>query len=192
MDHRSRDVAAHCSAVNHSMGGSSMEQAVGGQVTQLDELVKTSIQQLEAAGVSSPRVDVELLAGHVLHLSRSEVQLKALTGLEVSEPSATELAELVNERARRIPVQHLTGRAPFRTLQLRVGPGVFTPRPETEIVVEAALTEIDRCAAAGLSAPRVVDLGTGSGAIAAAIATERPQAEIHAVELSTEDRKSVV
>lgn len=91
--------------------------------------------------------------------------------------------EFIAERARRVPLQHITGFAPFRGLELRVGPGVFVPRFETEILVEHALTEIrnvlerqGRCT--------VIDLATGSGAIALAIKTEEPEAEVAAVELS--------
>lgn len=149
----------------------------------LHALLRTAAAELTAAEVPTPRVDAELLAGHVLGLSRGEVQVRALTGAEISAEDAARLAELIQERAQRIPLQHLTGTAPFRTLELRVGPGVFIPRPETETVVEATLAEIDRI---GRETVRVVDLGTGSGAIAASIAAERPHCGVHAVEVSPE------
>lgn len=85
-------------------------------------------------------------------------------------------------RAQRIPLQHLTGKAPFRQLELSVGPGVFVPRPETELLVQLSLDEARLWREAGVPHPRVVDLGTGSGAIALAIATEDPTTRVFAVE----------
>jgi release factor glutamine methyltransferase len=88
-------------------------------------------------------------------------------------------ADLVAERASRVPLQHLTGRAHFRGLELEVGPGVFVPRPETELLVDLALRSL-----AGREAPVVVDLATGSGAIALAVKQEWPAASVYAVELT--------
>jgi release factor glutamine methyltransferase len=93
----------------------------------------------------------------------------------------------VSERARRVPLQHLTGKAGFRRLELSVGPGVFIPRFETEFVAGLAITHLLRhCLGGGraLGVPKVVDLCTGSGAIALAIKDEVPAAEVHGVELS--------
>jgi release factor glutamine methyltransferase len=90
---------------------------------------------------------------------------------------------LVAARTRRVPLQHLTGTAPFRHVELLVGPGVFVPRPETELVAGIAIDHARRAAPGGGRAPVVVDLGTGSGAIARAVADEVPHAEVHAVEL---------
>lgn len=131
--------------------------------------------QLSRAGVPSPRVDAELLAAHLLGVSVGRVRALALTGADVPDG----FTDLVSERVRRIPLQHLTGRAAFRRIELAVGPGVFIPRPETESVAQLAIDH-----ALGLTRPRIVDLGTGSGAIAAAIADEVPGAEVFAVELS--------
>lgn len=153
---------------------------------ELDHLLRDAVRRLTDADIPSPRADAELLASWVLGLSRGELTLKALTGLEVSGADAERFSDLVAERCRRIPLQHLTGSAPFRSLELRVGPGVFIPRPETESVVEALLDQLRRLRAEGILHPRVVDLGTGSGAIAAAVAAECPAAEVHAVELSAE------
>ncbi|GGC92149.1 release factor glutamine methyltransferase [Tersicoccus solisilvae] len=139
--------------------------------------LRTAATVLAAAGVPSPRADAELLAAHLLGVSRGRVRALAITGADA--PAGLE--DLVGERARRIPLQHLTGNASFRTVELAVGPGVFVPRPETESVVQVAL---DRLRAAGLSTPRVADLGTGSGAIAAAVAAEVPGAIVVAVERS--------
>ncbi|MFE6995177.1 peptide chain release factor N(5)-glutamine methyltransferase [Microbacterium sp. NPDC057659] len=147
----------------------------------LSALLRAVAGQLADAGVPDPRVDAELLAGHVLGLSRGGVQAAALRGDAVDEQDAAELAALAERRAAREPLQHLTGTAPFRRLELAVGPGVFVPRPETELVVQFA---IDALISMAEPEPIGIDLGTGSGAIAMAMATEVPQARIFAVELS--------
>jgi release factor glutamine methyltransferase len=118
-------------------------------------------------------VDAELLLAHVLGVSRTAL----LTRDDVPDDAAARFAALLDQRADRVPLQHLTGRAPFRHLELAVGPGVFVPRPETEALVGWALERL-----AGLPAPLVVDLGAGSGAIAVSIAHEHPGARVVAVE----------
>ncbi len=155
--------------------------------TPLNDGLRAATATLAAAGVPSPRVDAELLAAHLLGVGVGRVRALALTGATV--PAG--FAELVAERAQRIPLQHLTGIAYFRHVELAVGPGVFIPRPETESVVQLVVDH-----AAGLltastdripgvrPALKIVDLGTGSGAIAAALADEVPGAQIYAVELS--------
>lgn len=130
-------------------------------------------RRLSAAGVPSPRVDAEELAAHVLGVGRGDLARPSVGDAQM--PARFE--ELVSQREQRVPLQHLTGTAYFRYLTLAVGPGVFVPRPETELVAQAAID-----AARRLPAPRVVDLGTGSGAIAAAVATEVPGSEVWAVE----------
>ncbi|NKX54553.1 peptide chain release factor N(5)-glutamine methyltransferase [Arthrobacter mobilis] len=140
--------------------------------------LKAAEAVLARAGVPSPRVDAELLAAYLLGESVGRVRAMALAGSPV--PAALEpFEQLVAERARRVPLQHITGRAQFRHLELKVGPGVFVPRPETETVVQHAIDH-----ARGLSAPKMADLGTGSGAIAGALATEVPGSQVYAVELS--------
>lgn len=141
----------------------------------LAEAVREATAVLAAAGVPSPRVDAELLAGHLLGVGRG--RLRAL--LLGDSPAPEGYADLVSERAQRIPLQHLTGVAHFRYLDLAVGPGVFIPRPETESVVQLVIDRLQ-----GSPHPKVVDLGTGSGAIAGSIAHEVPGAEVHAVEFS--------
>ena len=150
--------------------------------------IRRGAERLAAAGIASCHTDAELLAAHAWGLSRAQLQLQALsgTGAHPADPQQTRFWELIEERARRVPLQHITGFAPFRWLELRVGPGVFVPRPETETVVELALQHLRTLHSEGVRAPRVVDLGTGSGAIAASIALEFPNAEVHAVELSAE------
>ncbi|MCW2675052.1 MAG: protein-(glutamine-N5) methyltransferase, release factor-specific [Modestobacter sp.] len=128
---------------------------------------------LAEGGVESPRVDAELLLAAVLDVPRARL----LTLDEVPDGAAARFAGLVEQRAARVPLQHLTGRAPFRHLELAVGPGVFVPRPETELIAGWVLDRI-----AGLDAPRVVDLGTGSGAIALSVAHEHPGVQVVAVE----------
>ncbi len=149
----------------------------------LDAQLQTATERLARAGVPSPAVDAELLAAHVLDLSRGELAAAALRGDELSVTDLERFDELVARRAAREPLQHLTGVAPFRHLELRVGPGVFVPRPETETVAQLA---IDALRAAAASEPIAVDLGTGSGAIALALATEVPHARVFAAENSVD------
>lgn len=129
---------------------------------------------LAEAGVPSPRVDAELLAAHLLAESTGRVRALAFTDAVVPE----DFDALVAERARRVPLQHITGTAYFRHLELKVGPGVFVPRPETETLAQLVIDH------AGGRPVKVADLGTGSGAIAGSIAQEIPGAEVFAVELS--------
>jgi release factor glutamine methyltransferase len=136
---------------------------------------------LSASGVPTPEVDAELLIGHVLGLTRGQVQAKAVTDAALVADDYVSVLDVVERRAAREPLQHITGRAGFRSLDLAVGPGVFVPRPETEMVAQVA---IDALLAVASAAPVAVDLGTGSGAIALALATEVPQAVVVAVENS--------
>ncbi|MER8026239.1 peptide chain release factor N(5)-glutamine methyltransferase [Glutamicibacter protophormiae] len=150
-------------------------------VRELSAVRRAALAQLAAAGVPSPAADADLLACHVLRVERSELKLRELRGESFSEPQYALYASLLERRAARIPLQHLTGEGHFRYLTLKVGPGVFSPRPETETVVQLGL---DFLAEQGLAAARCVDLCSGSGAIAAALASEAPQAAVWAVELS--------
>jgi release factor glutamine methyltransferase len=141
-----------------------------------DDLASAT-RTLTEAGVPNARADALLLAAHVLGVDRSEAERRALLGSAIEPAEQDRLEALVAERARRVPLQHLTGRAPFRHLELAVGPGVFVPRPETEMLVDLVLAE---------SPSTVVDLCTGSGAIPLAVAQESPGAQVLAVELSPE------
>ncbi len=129
--------------------------------------------RLGEAGVASPRFDAEELAAFVLGTSRGAL----IAAGDFTPDQADRYDELVGERARRVPLQHLTGVAGFRYLDLAVGPGVFVPRPETELLAGWGLDVI-----AGTDKPVVVDLCTGSGAIALAVANERPDAVVYGVE----------
>jgi release factor glutamine methyltransferase len=136
---------------------------------------------LESAGVPAARVDAELLVGHILGISRGGVQARVATDAAIGTDEAIELTEFVERRAAREPLQHITGVAYFRSLELAVGPGVFVPRPETESVVQHA---VDALRAVATPEPLAVDLGTGSGAIALALATEVPHSRVYGVEVS--------
>ena len=149
----------------------------------LATVLRRAAERLARAGIADPDVDADLLAAHVLGTGRGAVQAAAIRGDALAAADAERLEDLVVRRAAREPLQHLTGVAPFRHLELRVGPGVFVPRPETEIVAQLA---IDALAAAASPSPIGVDLGTGSGAIALAMATEVPHAQVYAAENSVE------
>ena len=142
--------------------------------------VREATERLTEAGVPSPRVDAELLADHLLGVGLGRLRAMLLG----DAPAPAGYAELVAERATRVPLQHITGVAHFRYLQLAVGPGVFIPRPETESVVQLVIDRLRALERAGVVRPKVVDLGTGSGAIAGSIAHEVPEAEVFAVEFS--------
>ena len=137
-------------------------------------VVAGAVRRLADAGVASPEADAEILLAHVLGTDRSRLVLVD----EVADGDRAAYDALVGRRAAREPLQHLTGRAYFRHVELAVGPGVFVPRPETELLAGWAVER-----ASGLDAPVVVDLGTGSGAIAKAVADEVPHARVHAVEM---------
>ena len=144
------------------------------------ELVAAA-ETLRAAGIETARTDAELLLAHVLGISRGRLAAMAAVGSSVRPEDLEAFRALVVSRAARVPLQHLTGVAPFRGLELHVGPGVFVPRPETEGVAQLVID-----AARGMDAPVVVDLATGSGAIALAVAAEVPAARVTGLERSPE------
>ncbi|PUA80305.1 peptide chain release factor N(5)-glutamine methyltransferase [Nocardioides currus] len=136
----------------------------------------SAVGRLRAAGVASPEHDAAELLAHVHGMERRDLfRVDTVEG-----ERATRFESLVARRAAREPLQHLTGAAYFRHVELAVGPGVFVPRPETELLAGWA---IEHAQAVAGRAPVVVDLCTGSGAIARAVADEVPDAEVHAVEL---------
>jgi release factor glutamine methyltransferase len=148
-------------------------------VTALRAALAEAAERLSAAGVPSPRHDAEVLAAHLLGVERG--RLPALQDL--SPGAAADFSALVERRAGREPLQHITGWAAFRYVEVAVGPGVFVPRPETEVVAGWAVDRACDVAATGRR-PLVVDLCAGSGAIALAVADEVPTAVVHAVEVS--------
>ena len=132
-------------------------------------------RRLDRAGVPTPRVDAELLLAHVLGVPRGRIFLSD----PVDPADAVRFEALLVRRAARVPLQHLVGEAPFRHLVLEVGRGVFVPRPETEGVAELAIRALTEHHEERLA----VDLCTGSGALALALATEVPHSVVYAVEL---------
>jgi release factor glutamine methyltransferase len=144
-------------------------------VTAVRDLLAEAIRQLADAGIATPRVDAELLLADVLGVERTGL----VTTGQVPEPVAATYHEHLARRAAREPLQHITGTAPFRHLLLAVGPGVFVPRPETELLVDAVLPHLR-----ALDAPLVVDLCAISPALALAVADELPGARVVAVERS--------
>jgi len=150
----------------HASGGAQ------GRSLLLDEIALATARLAEA-GVESPRADAELIAAHIHNVKRGELH---------SVPDKDFDARFwvdIGRRENREPLQHITGQAYFRYLELDVGPGVFVPRPETEVMTGWA---IDKLRAMNVAEPVAVDLGTGSGAIALSIAQEVPRATVHAVE----------
>lgn len=136
-------------------------------------VLAAAADRLREAGVPSPEHDAAELLAHVLGTDRPGLALVD----RVSEADLAAYGALLERRAAREPLQHLTGVAWFRHVSVEVGPGVFTPRPETELLAGWAIE-----AASALDAPEVVDLCTGSGAIAKSLADEVPTASVHAVE----------
>jgi release factor glutamine methyltransferase len=137
------------------------------------EALGAAVDALAAAGVDEPRLDAELLLGEAMGRGRSA--LVADPGAEVPPPAGREFGEMVRRRLRREPVAYILGRKGFRNLELAVDGRVLVPRPETELLVELALE---------LRPARVLDVGTGSGAIALAVADELPDAEVTATDAS--------
>ena len=143
------------------------------------EALAEGTARLGAAGVESPGVDAEWLLAHVLDCPRPELLLQR--NVQLTPEQADQWAELLAGRQARIPLQHLLGTANFCGLELAVNEHVLIPRPETELLAEAAWKM-----AGAMDAPRVVDIGTGSGCLAIAIAANTPKAEVHALDISPE------
>lgn len=150
---------------------------LAGTPARLRVAIEQAVQKLSDAGVASPRHDAEVLAAYVIGCPRNRLLMAG----HLSGGQHTVFTELVARRANRVPLQHLIGSAAFRYLEIAVGPGVFVPRPETEVVagwcVAALTTEFS-----DVENPLVVDLCTGSAAIALSIAHEVKHAQVHAVE----------
>jgi len=141
------------------------------------DALRRTAERLEAAGCESPRLDAELLLAHVLGISRAG--LYGESRLTLSDEERAELEPLVVRRERREPLAYVLGEWGFRRLTLKVDWRVLVPRSETEIVVERCLSLV-----AGLGEPHVLDIGTGGGAIALAIADEHPGAHVTAIDAS--------
>lgn len=141
------------------------------------EILDWTIAHFRAHDVAQPRLDAEILLAHVLGTQR--IMLYAHFDRPLSPEERDALRPLVRRRAQGEPVAYLTGHKEFWSLDLEVTPSVLIPRPDTEILVEACLKAVEHT-----PAPRVLDVGCGSGAVALAIASERRDATVHAVDQS--------
>ena len=147
-------------------------------MAELKHVLAGATTMLSAAGVPSPSADANILVAHVLGVERRDLARRVILGYQLTGDENARVENLLARRAERVPLQHLTGSTGFRRIDILVGPGVFVPRVETEWVAGLAIE-----AAAQLEDPLVVDLCTGSGAIARASADEVPTARVVAVEL---------
>lgn len=146
---------------------------------QLKQALETAVRQLDASGVGSPRMNAEVLLMFTLSCDRA--YLYAHSDRELTAEEMERYQQALAERARGVPSQYITGHQEFWGLDLLVTPAVLIPRPETEHVVEAVLDLVKRYE---VQRPHIVDVGTGSGCIALALASELPQAGIDAVDVS--------
>jgi release factor glutamine methyltransferase len=143
----------------------------------ISEVLRAAAGYLERKGIETPRLDAELLLAHSLGLSRLELYTQHDRPLSEAERAGART--LVERRGAREPLAYVLGEWGFRRLTLRTDSRALVPRPETEIVVERALALLE-----GVDGPRIVDVGTGSGAIALALAQERPDARVTATDIS--------
>ena len=158
-------------------------------MSEIKSLLRSAKEKLAAADIAE--IDAEHLFAYVLGISRMDLHnsvkldatLKALGDFGVIEDT---FAKLISRRAAHEPLQYLTGTAYFRHLEIEVGPGVLVPRPESELLVEAVLTHIKNLEEKVAGEISVIDLGSGSGALALAVATEAPRTRVIAVEKSSE------
>ncbi|MFM1844741.1 MAG: peptide chain release factor N(5)-glutamine methyltransferase [Actinomycetota bacterium] len=145
----------------------------------LVEALAFAKEQLARVGVPSPDADAHWLLAHATDSTRAELLTNITFDLDLTQEQITEFNLSLEKRIRRIPLQHITGSAAFRSLELSVGPGVFIPRFETEQVAQIAIDFLNSLPAT----PKAIDVGTGSGAIAISLAKET-NAEVYAIELS--------
>jgi len=146
----------------------------------LSEALSFATEKLFLAAVPSPQADATWLLCHVLDTDRSDLLTRSTFDQQLTPEQLDAFELALARREKREPLQHITGTAAFRSLELSVGLGVFVPRPETEQVVQYAIDYLRQLPTPGVA----IDLGTGSGAIAIAVAKEVPRAKVFAVELS--------
>jgi release factor glutamine methyltransferase len=146
----------------------------------LSEALALASERLSTVGVPSPQADATWLLCHILETDRSDLLTRITFDEELTSEQVVAFDAALARREKREPLQHITGTTAFRSLELKVGPGVFVPRPETEQVVQYAIDYLRQLPTPG----KAIDLGTGSGAIAISMAFEVPQTKIYAVELS--------
>jgi release factor glutamine methyltransferase len=146
-------------------------------VSTIRDILVDSQRRLSNAGIESASTESAELLAHVLGVPRNRLFMQD----SIDEEDRVAFERLLAKRLNRIPLQHITGTAPFRRIELKVGPGVFIPRPESELVAEAAIRFLREC-----ENPIAVDLCSGSGAIALSLALEVPGARVVGVELSAD------
>lgn len=146
----------------------------------LVEALAFATDQLTMAKVPSPNADATWLLCFALDTDRSDLLTRITFDFGLTDSQLEKFNRALERRIKREPLQHITGKAAFRAFELHVGPGVFVPRPETEQVVQYAIDFLKQLPFGG----KAIDLGTGSGAIAIAMAREVPQTKVFAVELS--------
>ena len=140
-------------------------------------VLRKAAERLRHSGIGSADADAHQLLEHAWSRSGEQLRRAALMGENLPDDVAERFDALVDERSRRVPLQHLTGKAHFRHLELEVGPGVFVPRPETELIVDLGLAHAPQ-------GGTLVDLCTGAAPIPLAVKQERPDLAVHAVELT--------
>lgn len=158
-------------------------------MTSTTGLVREVRGVLASAGIDQAAAEARWIVAHVLGIAPGELALRLALGEDAPEDAVEQARRLAAERATRRPLQHVLGEAPFRALTLAVGPGVFVPRPETELLAGAVIDWLHAERTAGRSARRVLEAGTGSAAIALAIATETPGVVVETVEVDPDARR---
>lgn len=148
------------------------------------DILKWTTAHFESREIPNARRQAEEIIAHALGISRIEVYVQFEKPLELKERQY--IASMIERRINKEPLQHIFGTAPFRHLELEVSPDVLIPRPETEMLVELTLKELQSLTEEGVDHPVILDLCTGSGAIALSIASEFEDAEVHASDISKE------
>lgn len=148
----------------------------------IKELLKVSTDYLKEKQIDSPRLTAEILLSHLLNINRVTLYLDLDKPLNESEVSG--YRELIRRRVRREPIQYITGVQEFWSMDFIVGPQVLIPRPESELLVEMSIEKLNSNKDHGNPSPRILDLGTGSGALATALAKEIAESQILATDIS--------